>query len=72
MSNSGFDVFHTTVNFELPVCKIDKWLRGNKLSGNYNETNFMLLNYQKHNPVSFKVSTVELAHSSPLKGIRIK
>jgi len=30
-----------TVNLEL--CKIDHWLRANKLSLNYNKTNFMLL-----------------------------
>jgi len=40
----------------LELCKIDHWLRANKLSFNYNDkTNFMLLNSQKHNPTSFKV-----------------
>jgi len=53
MSNSCFDVFQTTVNLEL--CKIDHWLRANKLSLNYNKTNFMLLTCRKHNPASFKV-----------------
>jgi len=37
------------------LCKIDNWLRANKLSLNYNNTDFMLLNSQKHNPTSFKV-----------------
>jgi len=53
MSNSSFNVLQTTVNLEL--CKIDHWLRANKLSLNYNKTNFMLLNYQKRNPASFRV-----------------
>ena len=53
MSNSCFDVLQTTVNLEL--CKIDHCLRANKLSLNYNKTNFMLLNSRKHNPTSFKV-----------------
>jgi len=53
MSNSCFNVLQTTVNLEL--CKIDNWLRANKLSLNYNKTTFMLLNSQKHNPTSFKV-----------------
>jgi len=41
--------------FRQELCKIDHWLRANKLSLNYNKTNFMLLNSQKHNPTSFKV-----------------
>ena len=53
MSNSSFNVFQTTVNLEL--CKIDHRLRANKLSLNYNKTNFMLLTSRKHNPASFKV-----------------
>jgi len=53
MSNSCFNVLQTTVNLEL--CKIGTWLRAKKLSLNYNKTNFMLLNSQKHNPTSFKV-----------------
>jgi len=53
ISNSNFNVLQTTVNLEL--CKIDHWLRTNKLSFNYNKTNFMLLNSQKHNSTSFKV-----------------
>jgi len=53
MSNSSFNVLQTTVNLEL--CKIDNCLRANKLSLNYNKTNFMLLTSQKHNPASFKV-----------------
>ena len=53
MSNSSFNVFQTTVNLEL--CKIDHWLRANKVSVNYNKTNFMLLTSRKHNPASFKV-----------------
>jgi len=53
MSNSSFNVLQTTVNHEL--CKIDHWLRANKLSLNYNKTNFMLLSSRKHNPASFKV-----------------
>jgi len=53
MSNSSFNVLQTTVNLEL--CKIDDWLRANKLSLNYNKTNFMLLTSLKHNPASFKV-----------------
>jgi len=36
-------------------CKIDHWMRANKLSLNYNKTNFMLLTSRKHNPTSFKV-----------------
>ena len=40
MSNSSFNVLQTTVNLEL--CKIDHWLRANKLSLDYNKTNFML------------------------------
>jgi len=53
MSNSSFNVLQTTVNLEL--CKIDHWLRANKLSLNYNKANFMLLHSRKHNPASFKV-----------------
>jgi len=53
VSNSCFNVLQTTVNLEM--CKIDNWLRANKLSLNYNKTNFTLLNSQKHNPTSFKV-----------------
>ena len=53
MSNSSFNVLQTTVNLEL--CKIDHWLRANKLSLNYNKTNFMLLTSRRHNPASFKV-----------------
>jgi len=41
MSNSCFNVLQTTVNLKL--CKIDHWPRANKLSLNYNQTNFMLL-----------------------------
>jgi len=52
-SNSSFNVLQTTVNLEL--CKINHWLRANKLSLNYNKTNFMLLTSRKHNPASFKV-----------------
>ena len=37
------------------LCKIYHWLRANKLSLNYNKTNFMLLSSRKHNPASFKV-----------------
>jgi len=51
MSNSSF--LQTTVNLEL--CKIDHWLRANKLSLNCNNTNFMLLTSRRHNPASFKV-----------------
>ena len=53
MSNSFFNVFQTTVNLEL--CKIDNWLRANKLSLNYNKTNFILLTSRKHNPATLKV-----------------
>jgi len=53
MSNSSFNVLQTTVNLELR--KIDHWLRANKLSLNYNKTNFLLLNSRKHNSASFKV-----------------
>ena len=52
--NSCSNVLQTTVNFEL--CKIDHWLRANKLSLNYIKTNFMLLTSRKHNPASFKVT----------------
>ena len=52
MSNSTFNVLQT-VNLEL--CKIDHWLRANKLSLNYNKTNFMLSTSRKHNPASFEV-----------------
>ena len=44
MSNSSFNVLQTTDNLEL--CKIDHWLRANKLSLNYNKTNFKLLTSQ--------------------------
>ena len=54
MSNSCSNVLQTTVNLE--PCKIDHWLRANKLSLNYNKTNFMLLTSRKHNPASFKVT----------------
>jgi len=53
MSNCCFNVLQTTVNLEL--CKIDHWLRANKLSLICNKTNFMLLASRKHNPASFKV-----------------
>jgi len=53
MSNSSFNFLQTTVNLE--TCQIDHWLRANKLSLNYNKTNLMLLNSEKHNPTSFKV-----------------
>jgi len=56
MSNSCFKVLQTTVNLEF--CKIDNWLKANKLSLNYNKTEFMLQNSQKHNPTSFKVNTL--------------
>ena len=46
--NLEFTAKLTTVNLEL--CKIDHWLRANKLSLNYNKTNFMLLTSRKHNP----------------------
>ena len=42
--------------FNLELCKIDHWLRANKLSLNYNKTNFMLFTSRKHNPASFEVS----------------
>jgi len=54
MSNCCFNVLQTTVNLEL--CKIDHWLRANKLSLNCKKTNFMLLTSRKHNPASFKVT----------------
>ena len=54
MSNSCFNVLQTTVNLEL--CKVDHWLRANKLSLHYNKTNFMLLTSRKHNSASFKVT----------------
>ena len=44
MSNSCSNVLQTTVNLEL--CKTDHWLRANKLSLNYNDTNLMLLTSQ--------------------------
>ena len=53
MWNSCFNVLQTTVNLEL--CKIDHWLRRNKLSLNYSYTNFMLLDSHKHDLTSFKV-----------------
>ena len=53
MSNSCFNILQTTINLEL--CKINHWLRTNKLSLNYNKTNFMLLTSRKHNPASFKI-----------------
>jgi len=56
MSNSHFNVLQTTVNLEL--CKIDHWLRANKLSLDYNKTNFMLLSSQKHNRTSFKFTVL--------------
>ena len=54
MSNSCSNVLQTNVNLEL--CKIDHWLRANKLSLNYNKANFMLLTSRKHNPASFKAT----------------
>ena len=54
MSNSCSNVLQTTVNLEL--CKIDHWLWANKLSLNYNKTNFILWTSRKHNPASFKVT----------------
>jgi len=51
MSNSCFNVLQTNVNLEL--CKIDHWLRANKLSLIYNKTEFMLLNSRKHIPTFF-------------------
>jgi len=54
ISNSCSNTLQTTVNLEL--CKIDHWLRANKLSLNCNKTNFMLLTSRKHNPASFKVT----------------
>jgi len=54
MSNSSFNVLQTTVNLE--TCQIDHWLRANKLSPNYNKTNLMLLNSEKHNPTSFIIN----------------
>jgi len=62
MSNSCFHVLQATVKFEM--CKIDNRLRANKLSLNYNKTNFMLLNSQKHNPTSFKVIVKRLQSSN--------
>jgi len=53
IANSCFNVLQTTVNRDL--CKIDHWLRANKLSLNYNKTNVMLLTSRKHNPASFEV-----------------
>ena len=58
ISNSSFNVLQTTVNLEL--CKIDHCLRANKLSLNYNKTNFMLLTSRKYNPASFKAVVVNL------------
>jgi len=52
--NSILNSIHLNVNLEL--CKIDHWLRANKLSLNYNKTNFMLLTSRKHNPASFKIT----------------
>jgi len=54
MSNSCFNVLHTTVNLEL--CKIDHWLKANKLSLNYTKTTYMLSTSRKHNFASFKVT----------------
>jgi len=54
MSNSSFNVLQTTVNLEL--CKIDHWLRANKLSLNHNKNSFMLLTSRKHNLASLKVT----------------
>jgi len=56
MSNSWSNVLQTTVNLEL--CTTDHWLRANKLSLNYNKTNFMLLTFRKHDPASFKVTII--------------
>ena len=53
MSNSSFNVLQTTVNLEL--CKNDNWLRSDKLSLNYNKTNFTLLTSRKHSSASFEV-----------------
>jgi len=47
----------------LTICRIvsrnrvlcEAALRANKLSLNYNKTNFMLLTSRKHNPASFKL-----------------
>ena len=42
-------------NTWLRRCKIDHWLRANKLSLYYNKTNFVILTFRKHNLASFKV-----------------
>jgi len=50
--------FHLSLfadNINLHMSKIYHWLRDNKLSLNYNKTNFMLLNSQKCNPTYFEV-----------------
>ena len=66
MSNSSFHVLQTTVNLEL--CKIDHWLRANKLSINYNKTNFMLFTSRKHNPASLVIiNNHNISHEDNLK-----
>jgi len=67
MINSCFNVLQTTVNLEL--CKIDHRLRANKLSLNYNKTNFMLLTSRKHNLTSFKV-TINNHNISPKDNLK--
>ena len=56
MSNSYSNALQTTVKLEL--CKIDHWLRANKLSLNYNKTNFMLLTSRKHIKVTINNHTI--------------
>jgi len=68
MSNSCFNVLQTNVNLEL--CKIDHWLRVKNLSLNYNQTNFVLLNSQIHNPTSFKVILNNISPKDNLKYLR--
>ena len=49
------------MNYEL--LKIDKWIKVNKLSINYNTTEFLTLNKKKsgYNQLSFKISSNEIA-----------
>ena len=54
-----FNVLQTIVNLKL--CKIDHWLRANKLSLNCNKTNFMLLTSQKLKQPAEKLKAVFVA-----------
>jgi len=67
MSNPCFSVLQTTIILEL--CKIDHWLRANKLNLNYNKTDLILLNSLKRNPTSFEF-TINDHNISPIDNLK--